>query len=157
MSAYNPIFNFVLYLFFLRVMDPAALANNPNILNAQAFQGVQQEIINIGRRLAQMEARITNTRILAHNMRFQGTLGPLRPLQKYVSFSKNLSLSRPLAELKFDFPRMMVMAMIWHSPYVGMQLSLLPLNLSNQMPLSVTCLIHGTQNTFRMSSWTSSS
>jgi hypothetical protein len=52
-------------------MDPAALANNPNILNAQAFQGVQQEIINIGRRLAQMEARITNTRILAHNCVFK--------------------------------------------------------------------------------------
>lgn len=67
-------------------MDPA-LANNPNTLNVQAFQGVQQEIINIGRRLARMEAMIANTRILEHNMRCQA-IGPLRPLQKDVSFSK---------------------------------------------------------------------
>jgi hypothetical protein len=67
-------------------MDPA-LVNNPNIVNVQAFQGVQQEIINIGRRLARMEAMIANTRISSHNMRHLIT--PL-PLQKCVSLSKTL-------------------------------------------------------------------
>jgi len=31
------------------------------------------------------------------------------------------------------------MAIIWHSPYVGMQLSPPPLKITNQMWLSVTC------------------
>ena len=67
-------------------MNPA-LANNPNIVNVEAFQGVQQEIITtIFLRLARMEAMIANTRILSHNMR---CLSPLLPLQKCVSFSKN--------------------------------------------------------------------
>jgi hypothetical protein len=39
----------------------------------------------------------------------------------------------------FDFPRLQEMAIIWHSPYVGMQLSPPPLKITNQMWLSVTC------------------
>jgi hypothetical protein len=46
---------------------------------------VQQQFNNFGRRLARMEARIANTRILSRNRRYIGD--PLRPLQKYVCFS----------------------------------------------------------------------
>jgi hypothetical protein len=112
---------------------------------------IEQEIINVGRRVAQMGATIANTRILSRNRRCRNSL---HPLQKYVSFS---SLCHPPVEYKFDFLRLRVMAIIWHLPYVGVQLSPLPLEISNQMQLLVTCLIHGTRFLNHIDSWTSSS
>jgi hypothetical protein len=52
----------------------------------------------------------------------------------------------------FDFPRLQGMAIL----YVSMQLSPLPLKITNQMRLPVTCPIHGTQTSMHISSWTSS-
>jgi hypothetical protein len=46
---------------------------------------VQQQFIIFGRRLARLEAMTANTCISSRNRRYLND--PLRPLQKYVSFS----------------------------------------------------------------------
>jgi hypothetical protein len=85
----------------------------------QQFFNFGRLLVNFGRRLARMEAGSANTRILSRNRRYSSD--PLRPLQKYVSFPPTTNAA-DLTPKFFDFHRLMVMAIIWHSPYVGRQL-----------------------------------
>jgi hypothetical protein len=84
----------------------------------------QQQLENnqdLNRRLARMEAMITNTWVLSRNRRDVPHV--LRPLCKYVGFSAYCQCAVHV-ELKFDSPRMKAKGMIWHLPFVGMRISL---------------------------------
>jgi len=114
----------------------------------QQFQQLQQNLQQqqhafhqqIQEHSAKVEVMILNTRLMGRNRRNVRS-GPLLPLQKYVSFS---SLNTIHAEFKL-FPRLKAMAMIWHMPYVGKQISPMKHRFINLMQWLVMCRIHGTQ------------
>jgi hypothetical protein len=91
---------------------------------------------------------IANSRISSRNRR---NVNLLRPLQKDVSYSSYYAIH---AVFKSDSPRLKVMAMIWHSSFVGMRLSLPPLKFTNRMQLLMMCPIHGTQVYLHIPTWT---